>query len=255
MIEGDNHNTGPIPLTDEVNETSRVFEIFLDLLHGGSLPPPDESRSIPHVEAVISLAKNYDCPGMLYTINNVLRGAIFDPSFGGVDCFIALSHCEDIHGCAEVIRRYGESACGATISNGSLSALDHPLPETPWTDPAAWDYARASRTNFRFLFALFRAVHTAGPSQYTQYRVNTQYTDSRREQVATEFIRLLRSTRMSSPFDAPLSSTAILVQAHLLTPQPSLTVRHRLMRRPISVGHRRDGTKRHSGVNMTYTDA
>jgi hypothetical protein len=105
MFEDDNKNAGPITLTDEICETSTVLEVFLDLLHGGSLPLLIEGTNT-HIQAVIALARKYDCPGMLYTLNSVLRGAVLEARFDKVDLFIALSHFEDVSGCAEAIRRH-----------------------------------------------------------------------------------------------------------------------------------------------------
>jgi hypothetical protein len=206
MFEDDNKNAGPITLTDEICETSTVLEVFLDLLHGGSLPLLIEGTNT-HIQAVIALARKYDCPGMLYTLNSVLRGAVLEARFDKVDLFIALSHFEDVSGCAEAIRRHRHNHIEKTARRGS-STLTQPLPDLAWANPASWNYERASRANFRFLFALFRAVYTVTPLLYTAtpYYNNRevtpiQYTDSQREQVAAEFTRLLRSTCMSSACD------------------------------------------------------
>jgi hypothetical protein len=187
------------------------------------------------VEAVIHLARKYDCPGMLYTIKSVLRGAVVDRSLDQLEIFIPLSQFEDVTGCVEGIRRYG-SLWMASGSRGSLSKLDEPISERSWANPASWDYARASRaTSVSSLrcSALFKSVPTLNSDGFiiltargTILRTNSLHC----------------SNKPVCPLPMPLlcqKTTAVLVQAGLLTTQPSLTVRHRLTRRPISLGHRR----------------
>jgi hypothetical protein len=98
MIEDDNTKAGPIALTDRDCERSKVLEIFLDLLHGGALPQPQGQGTISRIEAVITLARKYDCPGMIYTISHVLRGAVLDESFEQLEIFIILSQLGDVNG-------------------------------------------------------------------------------------------------------------------------------------------------------------
>lgn len=226
MIEDDNNKIGPIAFSGESCETSTVLELFLDLLHGGSLPLPDRTGVIAPTEAVINLARKYDCPGTLYTINSVLRGAVVDDSLNQLEVFILLSQFEDVSGCAEGIRRYGSD----WIDAGSLGTLDEPVNERSWANPASWGYARASRANPRFLFALFRAVQV---STHSQTHWQPRYSEFERGSIANEFAKLLRSARMSSP----------CASAVLRSPPSAFadTVRHWLMRRPTSVGQDRDG--------------
>lgn len=101
----------PVYLTDRHIETAAVLVIFLDLLHGRSLPIPNDlaTRRIRELPRVYDLAIKYDCAMVLRQLHLNLRSSLFDGTLNPFLTFTLLSQFKDVEGCAEAIRRNGHA--------------------------------------------------------------------------------------------------------------------------------------------------